>query len=78
MAQDLNNHCYILCNVCCNELQPAFHLHVPSLGMKQVNAVLITLVLAEVSVQIGKSSDSMTKQGEVLKQNDAGQTKQSL
>lgn len=41
--------------------------------MKQVNAVLVTLVLAEVSIQIGKSSDSMTTQGQVLKQNDAKQ-----
>lgn len=45
----------------------AFHLRVPPLGMKQVNAILVTLVLAEVSVEIGKSSDSMTKQGQVLK-----------
>lgn len=46
--------------------------------MKQVNAVLVTLVLAEVSIQIGKSSDGMTKQGHVLKQNDTGRTMRSL
>ena len=50
------------------------HLRVPPLGMKQVNAVLVTLVLAEVSIQIGKSSDSMTTQSQVLKQNDASRT----
>lgn len=54
------------------------HLREPPLGMKQVNAVLVTLVLAEVSIQIGKSSDSMTKQGHVLKQNDTGRTMRSL
>ena len=46
-----------------------YRLRVSPLRMKQVNAVLITLVLAEVSIQIGESSDSMTNQGQVLKQN---------
>jgi len=50
------------------------HLREPSLGMKQINAVLVTFVLAEISIQIGKSSDSMTTQGQVLKENDAGRT----
>lgn len=42
---------------------------VPSLRMKQVNSVLVSLVFAEVSVKIGQCSDSVTEQSQVLQRN---------